>query len=93
MLTHCFPNFGQVKHILTEMYQATIKSFSGRLLKMVNDALLPAIYFNVDGWKVRYPETNFWVRDKLKEARDSLSYLTLATFSCVNVVDISVEAG
>ena len=51
ILIHCFPNCGQVKHLLTEMYDATIKSFSGRLLKMVNDALLPVIYLNVDGWK------------------------------------------
>ena len=58
MLIHSFPNFGQAKHLLTEMYDATIKSFSGRLLKMVNDALLPVIFLNVDRWKVRSPETN-----------------------------------
>ena len=51
MLTHYFPNCGQVKHLLMEMFDATIKSFSGRLLKMVNDALIPVIYLNVDGWK------------------------------------------
>ena len=73
MLTHCFPNCGQVKYLLTEMYDATIKSLSGRLLKMVNDSLFPVIYLNVDGWKVRFPETKLWVRDKLKEARDLVS--------------------
>lgn len=56
----------QVKHVVIEMYAATLDKFKSNMLEAVHAALLPIIYVNVDLWKSKFSGEKFLGEQRLQ---------------------------